>query len=75
MTEDLAYVIESAQAELGALIDLLDREGGRYAKDVATSLLTGRTNLPSATHLPRPIAAMIRESVMDAAEYRPRRLG
>lgn len=74
MTDDLAAVIQAAQADLGDLIELLDRDGSTYVGQVATGLFAGRTNFPPSRTLPKPIAAMIRESVLDAAQYAPRRL-
>lgn len=78
MTPDLAIVVERVSAELGVLIEVLEREGGAYAASYAQHVLTHRSGGPGP-HPPAgmpPIAAtVVREFVLDELAFRRRQGG
>ena len=75
MSPDLVGVLARVQEELGEQLDVLEREGGAYAREYAWSCMTR----PTLSGPPRPpamrpeIGKMVRELVLD--ELAARRIG
>jgi hypothetical protein len=73
MTPDLALVIERVSAEVGDLIDALDREGAVYAGQYAQHVMTHRPGGPGPRPpkgMPPVAATVIREFVLDQLAHR-----
>ena len=76
MTPDIAAIVERVNAELGDLLEALERDGGTYAAQYAEHVLTHPTgrNRPAPPKGMPPIAAtVVREFVLDEVTYLPRR--
>lgn len=78
MTPDLAMIVERVSAEIGDLIEALDRDGSAYATRYAEHVLTHRPGSGPGPRAPAgmaPVAAtVIREFVLDELACR-RHLG
>lgn len=74
LTPDLVDVLARVQLQLGDAIDALDRDGGRYAREIVARADSPQTYGPRRpTSLHPALGVLVRELVADELAMRRRR--